>query len=111
MLHGQAQGFPDERIKFPATAHTIPCLVAQGIWPEVVEPNRFFDAGTVMSAAGPTNFPVISLLSRESGRSDHGSVAGTPDAYPITKNSWVALNGGRMAEIALAAGEKSHKAG
>ena len=31
------------------------------------------------------------------------------DAYPITKNSWVALNGGRMAEIALAAGEKSHK--
>ena len=79
MLHGQAQGFPDERIKFPATAHTIPCLVAQGIWPEVVEPNCFFDAGTVMSAAGPTNFPVISLLSRESGRSDHGSVAGTPD--------------------------------
>ena len=37
---------------------TIPCLVAQGIWPEVVEPNCFFDAGTVMSAAGPTNFPV-----------------------------------------------------
>ena len=31
------------------------------------------------------------------------------DDYPITKNSWVALNGGRMAEIALAAGEKSHK--
>ena len=31
------------------------------------------------------------------------------DGYPITKNSWVALNGGRMAEIALAAGEKSHK--
>jgi hypothetical protein len=31
------------------------------------------------------------------------------DSYPITKNSWVALYGGRMAEIALAAGEKSHK--
>src|SRR5262249_20753184 len=31
------------------------------------------------------------------------------DGYPITKNSWVALNGGRMAEIALGAGEKSHK--
>ena len=27
------------------------------------------------------------------------------DKYPITKNSWVALNGGRMAEIALAPGE------
>jgi len=31
------------------------------------------------------------------------------DKYPITKNSWVALNGGRMAEIALAPGEKSRK--
>jgi hypothetical protein len=31
------------------------------------------------------------------------------DAYPLTKNSWVALNGGRMAELALAPGEKSHK--
>jgi hypothetical protein len=29
--------------------------------------------------------------------------------YPVTKNSWVALNGGRMAEIALAPGEKSRK--
>ena len=32
-----------------------------------------------------------------------------PDAYPLTKNSWVALNGGRMAELALVPGEKSHK--
>lgn len=31
------------------------------------------------------------------------------DAYPLTKNSWDALNGGRMAELALAPGEKSHK--
>jgi len=31
------------------------------------------------------------------------------DAYPLTKNSWVALNGGRMAELALVPGEKSHK--
>jgi glyoxylase-like metal-dependent hydrolase (beta-lactamase superfamily II) len=31
------------------------------------------------------------------------------DKYPITKNSWVALNGGRMAEITLAPGEKSRK--
>ena len=31
------------------------------------------------------------------------------DKYPVTKNSWVALNGGRMAEIALAPGEKSRK--
>jgi len=31
------------------------------------------------------------------------------DAYPITKNSWVAINGGRMAEVALADGEKSRK--
>ena len=31
------------------------------------------------------------------------------DKYPITKNSWVALNGGRMAEIALAPGERSRK--
>ena len=31
------------------------------------------------------------------------------DKYPLTKNSWVALNGGRMAEIALAPGEKSRK--
>jgi glyoxylase-like metal-dependent hydrolase (beta-lactamase superfamily II) len=31
------------------------------------------------------------------------------EKYPITKNSWVALNGGRMAEIALAPGEKSRK--
>jgi glyoxylase-like metal-dependent hydrolase (beta-lactamase superfamily II) len=29
------------------------------------------------------------------------------DKYPVTKNSWVALNGGRMAEIALEPGEKS----
>jgi hypothetical protein len=28
--------------------------------------NRLFDVDTVMSAAGPTNFPVISLISRES---------------------------------------------
>ena len=27
--------------------------------------------------------------------------------YPVTANSWVALNGGRMAELALAPGEKS----
>ncbi|HEX2888002.1 MBL fold metallo-hydrolase [Vineibacter terrae] len=31
------------------------------------------------------------------------------DKYPLTRNSWVALNGGRMAEIALAPGEKSRK--
>ena len=31
------------------------------------------------------------------------------DKYPVTKNSWVALNGGRIAEIALAPGEKSRK--
>ena len=31
------------------------------------------------------------------------------DKYPITKNSWVALNGGRMAEVALAPGERSRK--
>ena len=29
------------------------------------------------------------------------------DKYPVTANSWVALNGGRMAELALAPGEKS----
>ncbi|GEO37640.1 glyoxylase-like metal-dependent hydrolase (beta-lactamase superfamily II) [Skermanella aerolata] len=31
------------------------------------------------------------------------------DKYPLTKNSWVGPNGSRMAEIALAAGERSHK--
>jgi hypothetical protein len=31
------------------------------------------------------------------------------DKYPLTRNSWVALNGGRMAEIALAPSEKSRK--
>jgi glyoxylase-like metal-dependent hydrolase (beta-lactamase superfamily II) len=31
------------------------------------------------------------------------------DKYPLTKNSWVGMNGGRLAEIALAAGEKSRK--
>jgi glyoxylase-like metal-dependent hydrolase (beta-lactamase superfamily II) len=31
------------------------------------------------------------------------------DKYPLTKNSWVAINGGRMAEVALAAGEKSRR--
>src|SRR6185369_10992240 len=31
------------------------------------------------------------------------------DKYPLTKNSWVAINGGRMAEIALAPGDSSHK--
>jgi glyoxylase-like metal-dependent hydrolase (beta-lactamase superfamily II) len=31
------------------------------------------------------------------------------DKYPLTKNSWVGINGSRMAEIALAAGEKSRK--
>ena len=66
MFHDQAQGFLDERIEFPATAQLIPCSVAQGIWLEVAELNRLFDADTVMSAAGPTNFPVISLISRES---------------------------------------------
>src|SRR6266702_7870536 len=34
---------------------------------------------------------------------------GYTDKSPQTKNSWVALNGGRMAEIALAPGEKSRK--
>ena len=29
--------------------------------------------------------------------------------YPLTKNSWVAINGGRMAEVALASGEQSRK--
>ncbi|MBV9286806.1 MAG: MBL fold metallo-hydrolase [Hyphomicrobiales bacterium] len=29
------------------------------------------------------------------------------DKYPVTANSWVALNGGRMAELTLAPGEKS----
>jgi len=31
------------------------------------------------------------------------------DKYPLTKNSWTAINGGRMAEIALNPGEKSRK--
>jgi glyoxylase-like metal-dependent hydrolase (beta-lactamase superfamily II) len=31
------------------------------------------------------------------------------DKYPLTKNSWVGLNGSRMAELALAPGERSHK--
>ena len=31
------------------------------------------------------------------------------DKYPLTKNSWEGINGGRMAEIALAAGERSRK--
>ena len=31
------------------------------------------------------------------------------DQYPLTKNSWTAINGGRMAEVVLAPGEKSHK--
>ena len=31
------------------------------------------------------------------------------DKYPLTKNSWEGINGGRMAEIALAPGEKSRK--
>ncbi|HTT38076.1 MAG TPA: MBL fold metallo-hydrolase [Burkholderiales bacterium] len=29
------------------------------------------------------------------------------DKYPLTKNSWIGINGSRMAEIALAAGERS----
>lgn len=31
------------------------------------------------------------------------------DKYPLTKNSWVGINGGRMAEIALAPGERSRR--
>jgi glyoxylase-like metal-dependent hydrolase (beta-lactamase superfamily II) len=31
------------------------------------------------------------------------------DKYPLTKNSWVAINGGRMAEIALAPGDSSRR--
>ena len=31
------------------------------------------------------------------------------DKYPLTKNNWVGMNGGRLAEIALAPGEKSRK--
>ncbi len=31
------------------------------------------------------------------------------DKYPLTKNAWVGMNGGRLAEIALAPGEKSRK--
>ncbi len=31
------------------------------------------------------------------------------DKYPLTKNHWVGMNGGRLAEIALAPGEKSRK--
>lgn len=31
------------------------------------------------------------------------------DKYPLTKNNWVGMNGGRLAEITLAPGEKSRK--
>lgn len=31
------------------------------------------------------------------------------DRYPLTKNSWVGINGGRMAEIALPPGEHSRR--
>jgi glyoxylase-like metal-dependent hydrolase (beta-lactamase superfamily II) len=31
------------------------------------------------------------------------------DKYPLTRNSWVGMNGGRLAEIALASGERSRK--
>lgn len=31
------------------------------------------------------------------------------DKYPLTRNSWVGINGSRMAEVALAPGEKSRK--
>ena len=31
------------------------------------------------------------------------------DKYPLTKNSWIAINGGRMAEIALAPGDSSRR--
>jgi glyoxylase-like metal-dependent hydrolase (beta-lactamase superfamily II) len=31
------------------------------------------------------------------------------DGYPLTKNSWVGMNGGRLAEVTLAPGEKSRK--
>jgi len=31
------------------------------------------------------------------------------DKYPLTKNSWVGINGSRMAELTLASGEKSRK--
>lgn len=31
------------------------------------------------------------------------------DKYPLTKNSWVGVNGSRVAEVALAPGEKSRK--
>jgi len=31
------------------------------------------------------------------------------DKYPLTKNSWIGMNGGRLAEIALAPGETSRK--
>jgi glyoxylase-like metal-dependent hydrolase (beta-lactamase superfamily II) len=31
------------------------------------------------------------------------------DGYPLTKNSWVGMNGGRLAEITLAPGERSRK--
>jgi glyoxylase-like metal-dependent hydrolase (beta-lactamase superfamily II) len=31
------------------------------------------------------------------------------DGYPLTKNSWVGINGSRMAEITLASGESSRK--
>jgi hypothetical protein len=31
------------------------------------------------------------------------------DKYPLTKNSWVGMNGGRLAEITLAPGESSRK--
>src|SRR5215469_8295380 len=64
MFHDQARGFLDERIKFPATARLIPCSLAQGIGLEVAEINRLFDVDTVMSAAGQTNSPVISLTRR-----------------------------------------------
>ncbi len=31
------------------------------------------------------------------------------EGYPLTKNSWVGMNGGRLAELSLAPGEKSRK--
>jgi hypothetical protein len=36
-----------------------------------------------------------------------GLVGSYTDKYPLIKQAWVGINGGRMAEIALAAGEQS----
>ena len=62
-----------------------------------------------MTSAALRNRPTSAFNQAAPRSRERNTPLSYTDKYPLTKNSWVALNGGRMAELTLAPGEKSRK--